>query len=283
MSYRTPGSPFAGEPDPWEARADTRRRPAPWHSAYGEERSSASDYARRSHRSRPPERRPYQRTEYRGLQNSATADEFRDLARSIEQMRTRGVAPAEPARHSSASARTTSGWSAARGASTPQPRSTASTRDSTSRYSPTTRNSGDARLGQVARDIVSAADKSDVRRLERLLNEVLERLDALGHAPEPHSYARRDEDRDEPNAWRSSTTGRRTERRSEEREEGTQRQANFDRRTERREADETQERPRSGERRRGAETSRPSDFVAQYEPAPPRGSSRASKPRRLFT
>jgi len=211
---------------------------------------------------------------YRGLSNAATAEDFRDLARTIEELRTSRQFLSEPQRHSQpapgidrrasfrAEAPAPAGPLGARaterppaGRPAPFVRETSS-RQPASLYESAPRQDG---LGTIAREIASAADKTDVRRLERLLNEVLERLDALGHASEPA--------RPEP---RRRSSFRSAERHPFERE-----------RTEGAPASRTGE--ARATRQRAADTRRPSAYADVDPPGSRTATGRASTPRRLFT
>lgn len=282
-SYRTPGAPFAGEPEAWDPRTEMRRRPAPWHTPYTEERTGASDYARRSpRRSTADHRRTTPRSEYRGMTNVATAEDFRNLARSIEELRTRREPAPEPVRSWRGSTRSTS-WTPTT-ARAGQDRGGASGWAAPSGRPATGSYGTEGRLGSLAREVSDAVSKADVRRLERLLNEVLQKLDAIESGRTHGRSADEPRARETDGAARGTWTVRRAaERRGEERRP-EERRADERRADERRqrESDGAYARTASRRRRHAAETPHPRDFMDD-EPSPARAAPRSTRPRRLFS
>jgi hypothetical protein len=170
MHYRNPDLPYgAGEPEAWEVG---RARPAPWHTPYEEPApASRADWHRRAP-SRHYDDGPAPYATPREPAPRASAEDFRSLARSIEHMRNGRSAPRgrerEPMDRQSARP------------SRPAPDRFAEER--WQRFRHETDERPDGRGESLSREIASAADKADVRRLEDLLNEVLARLERLDEA-----------------------------------------------------------------------------------------------------
>lgn len=249
MPYRNPEMPYgAGEPEAWEEpRRPTRARPAPWHQPYAEERSGFREYARRSGQpssgrdlARPRADYASRHTDRTANADRATADDFRDLARSIERMRhsRTAVAPYE------GSSREPAGRAEARHAPVYGSDFRRELRQTESRVRE------DRTVEAVAREIARAADKSDVRRLEDLLNEVLERLDRL------------DSRESEPARTSRPATARpaRTRQESREREPEDARSTRY----------------------RAAAPRREPEYAEAYEASPSRPAPRGTTPRRLW-
>jgi hypothetical protein len=202
-----PLSCAAGEPDAWDSwrATEPRTSAAPWHTPHSDERGSSSDYARRRPRPLPSERwaareqgaaRPTRQS------GNASADDFRNLARTIEDLRRgRAAAPesrAEPSpRHAEPPARTEP---------TRRPGWLDDVRESLGREVPVEAEParaparpGPAEGGDLAdaimHEIARVADKSDVARLEALMNDILQRLSALEDRRPAYSRERREAER----------------------------------------------------------------------------------------
>ena len=288
MSYASQDHHPPGEADAWDAAAERRRRAVLRSGFAADERHRADDFARRDTHRRPPPSRSASAREsgarsYRGLPSPASAEDFRDLARIIEQQRRRQSEPSERDEKRYASRGSSAHASAARSgrsrnATTPSSRHASSPRVRPADDAPA-RQCEPRSFNAVARDAAHAVDRHDFLRLEKLLNEVLERLAAFdqpraathcttcsrgedhagraeGSAPQP-----------EP-APRQRTESRRTPGRPSESQSASESRPREDART--------------AERRRVEETKRPSDYAAQ-EAQSDRAAARGTRPRRLFT
>ncbi|WP_108659827.1 hypothetical protein [Acuticoccus kandeliae] len=89
-------TPVAGEADAWEPYETMPRVATPWSQPDMSERPTARDYARRPAPPREPERPSTMRATFASSAD-ASAEGFRDLARSIERLRLKNAAPG-PAR-----------------------------------------------------------------------------------------------------------------------------------------------------------------------------------------